>query len=148
VKRRKQSTARGGKKSTLAISEEDAKALAELSRSYALANKRAVVERGAVSPPRVFYDVTADARAKARTEAPKSQELPADLNKRGSGRPSNEYILNAVKVAAWAKAETGKYRWIAPQLNVSANQLSDWVRNHPHEFDQWVAQYKKDKLPS
>lgn len=101
-----------------------------------------------VSAPRIFYDVTAEARAKARAEPAKSQELPPDLTKRRPGRPSKEYILNAVMVAAYAEAQRGEYRWVASHLGISPDRLSDWVRNHRNLFDQWVGQYKKDKLPS
>lgn len=159
MKRRKQSTARGGRKSTRAISEDDIKALAAAGRNVALSNERLIVGEpaavehialggGPVRPPRVFYEIAAEEGAKRRTEAPRSQESPADSKKRGAGRPPKEYILEAVKVAAYAEAQRGEYRWIASQLNVSPDQLSDWVRNHRDLFEQWVAQYKKDKLPS
>ena len=64
------------------------------------------------------------------------------------GRPAQERILHAVRIAAQAKAERGTYRWIARQMELSPVQLSDWVRTHKNYFDDWVARYQKDKLHS
>jgi hypothetical protein len=170
MKRRGKTTPRVGRKSTPAISEvvqeiralpwkagpnseEDIKALAAESRNMALAlaNQRPVMEGGPVAPPRIFSDVTAKARAETLKTPTTVTPEPSKVKekKRGPGRPSKNYILEAVALAAYAAAQkNGEYRWIARSwLGISPDRLSDWVRNHRPYFDQKVEEYKKNKLP-
>jgi hypothetical protein len=84
VKRRRQGTARGGRKSTHAISEQDVKALAEASRNVALANRSihrspdvgVVVPRSKAfyAPPMVAEPVT-PARKKAKLGRPQDDAV-------------------------------------------------------------------------
>jgi hypothetical protein len=146
VKRRKQSTARVGRKSTRAISKEDVKKLATLSRDVALAE-----QPGLAWLAKAFASAGLEPRwktIKGSYSIPELTDIVTHMAtaKRGRGRPAIANLDEILTAAAAAKATKGKYTQIAARFGLTAKQLTDLVDYHKDDFDKIVKKFTDLKL--